>query len=181
MHALLLAFCCTVHGARSLTGGAPLSGAHVALHGPKTYTQVTDHRGNASFSPVAGTYNVDTAASGYTGVSIDLFLRDSAAVDVTLEPLDAPTLRTIGTVTVDGRLTPIRGVIPSVTVTRADMDRLGDNRVVDALMALPGQRLRAPMVAVPRRSAWCRCAVPIRRNHWLLWMVSCSTTATPAT
>jgi outer membrane cobalamin receptor len=144
MHALLLAFCCTVTVHVHTPAGAPLSGAHVALHGAKTYTQVTDRSGNASFSPEAGTYNVDTAASGYTGVSIDLFLRDSAAVDVTLEPLDAPTLRTIGTVTVDGRLTPIRGVIPSVTVTRADMDRLGDNRVVDALMALPGATFTRP-------------------------------------
>ncbi len=144
MHALLLAFCCTVTVHVHTPAGAPLSGAHVALRGPKTYTQVTDRSGNASFTADGGTYTVNTAASGYTGVTIDLFLRDTAAVDVTLEPLDAPTLRTIGTVTVDGRLTPIRGVIPSVTVTRADMDRLGDNRVVDSLMALPGATFTRP-------------------------------------
>lgn len=91
-----------------------------------------------------GSYQVDSSAEGYTGVSIDLFLRDAANVDVTLQPLDAPTLRTIGTVTVDGRLTPIRGVIPSVVVTRADMDRLGDNRAIDALMALPGATFTRP-------------------------------------
>lgn len=144
MHALLLAFCCTVTVHVHTPSGAPLSGAHVVLHGPKTYTQVTDNSGNAAFTAEGGTYNVDATASGYTGVSIDLFLRETAAVDVTLEPLDSPTLRTIGTVTVDGRLTPIRGVIPTAIVTRADMDRLGDDRVVDALMALPGATFTRP-------------------------------------
>ncbi len=144
MHALLLAVCCTVTVHVHTPTGTPLAGAQVALRGSKTYTKATDNSGNVAFSPEGGSYNVDATAQGYHGVSIDLFLRDRAAVDVTLEPLDAPTLRTIGTVTVDGRLTPIRGVIPSVTVTRADMDRLGDNRVVDALMALPGATFTRP-------------------------------------
>ncbi|HEX8806654.1 MAG TPA: TonB-dependent receptor, partial [Candidatus Aquilonibacter sp.] len=144
MHALLLAVCCTVTIHVHTSAGAPLAGAQVVLHGPNTYTEFTDKSGVARFTANAGTYNVDTSAQGYHGVSIDLFLRDSAAIDVTLEPLDAPTLRTIGTVTVDGRLTPIRGVIPTVTVTRADMDRLGNNRVIDALMALPGATFTRP-------------------------------------
>ena len=144
MHALLLAICCTVTVHVHTPAGAPLSGVQVVLHGAKTYTKATDNAGNVAFSPEGGAYNVDATASGYHGVSIDLFLHDTAAVDVTLEPLDAPTLRTIGTVTVDGRLTPIRGVIPTVSVTRADMDRMGDNRVVDALMALPGATFTRP-------------------------------------
>jgi outer membrane receptor protein involved in Fe transport len=145
MHIFLLAVCCTVAIHVHAPSGAPLAGAHIVLHGPQTQNASTDASGNASLTTTAGgSYQVDTSARGYMGVSIDLFLRDAASVDVTLEPLDAPTLRTIGTVTVDGRLTPIRGVIPSVTVTRADMDRLGDNRVVDSLMALPGATFERP-------------------------------------
>jgi outer membrane receptor protein involved in Fe transport len=144
MHALLLAFCCTVTVHVHTPTGAPLVGAHVSLNGTKTYARVTDNSGNVAFTPDGGSYHVDTSAKGYTGVSIDLDLKDSAAIDVTLEPLDAPTLRTIGTVKVDGRLTPIRGTLPSVTVTRADMDRLGEDRVIDSLLALPGATFTRP-------------------------------------
>jgi outer membrane receptor protein involved in Fe transport len=145
MHAFLLAVCCTVAIHVHNAAGAPLAGAQIVLHGPQTYSGTTDRSGSVSLTTTqGGSYRVDTSAKGYLGVSIDLFLRETASVDVTLEPLDAPTLRTIGSVTVDGRLTPIRGVIPSVTVTRADMDRLGDDRVVDALMALPGATFERP-------------------------------------
>jgi hypothetical protein len=139
MHMLLLAVCCTVTIHVQGPSGAPLAGAHVVMRGPQTTSTSTDSSGDATLTTTqSGTYQVDSSAEGYLGVSIDLFLTDVSKVNVVLEPLDAPTLRLIGTVTVDGRLTPIRGVIPSVTVSRADMDRLGDNRVVDALLALPG-------------------------------------------
>lgn len=144
MHAFLLAVCCTVTVHVHTPSGAPIAGAQVVMHGPHTYSASTDASGDVSLTTGGGTYQVDATAKGYTGVSIDLFLRDTAAVDVTLQPLDAPTLRVIGTVTVDGRLTPIRGAIPSVTVTRADMDRLGDDRAIDALMALPGATFTRP-------------------------------------
>lgn len=144
MHSLLLAFCCTVTVHVHTPSGAPLASAQVVMHGPRTYTASTDASGNASLTTLGGSYHVDTTAKGYVGVSIDLDLKETASVDVTLEPLDAPTLRTIGTVRVDGRLTPIRGTIPSITVTRADMDRLGDDRVIDALAALPGATFTRP-------------------------------------
>jgi outer membrane receptor protein involved in Fe transport len=144
MHALLLAFCCTVTVHVHTPTGAPLSGAAVKLDGAKTYTKLTDPSGNVAFTAQGGSYHVDATAQGFVGISIDLDLKETAAVDVTLEPLDAPTLRTIGTVRVDGRLTPIRGTIPSVTVTRADMDRLGEDRAIAALMALPGATFTRP-------------------------------------
>jgi len=144
MHAFLLAFCCTVAVHVHTPTGAPLANAQVVMHGPRTYAASTDARGDAAFTTLGGAYHVDTTAKGYLGVSIDLDLKEAASVDVTLEPLDAPTLRTIGTVRVDGRLTPIRGTIPSITVSREDMDRLGDDRVIDALAALPGATFTRP-------------------------------------
>jgi outer membrane receptor protein involved in Fe transport len=144
MHALLLAVCCTVTFHVHASSGAPLGGAHVVLHGSRAYAASTDSSGNTSVDADPGVYRVDTTARGYTGVSIDLDLKNASTVDVALQPLDAPTLRTIGTVTVDGRLAPIVGEIPSVAVSRPDMDRLGDNRVVEALEALPGATFTRP-------------------------------------
>ncbi len=144
MHALLLAICCTVTVHVHTPTGAPLAGAQVSLAGAKTSTKVTDNSGNVAFTAQGGSYHVDASAKGYVGVSIDLELKETAAIDVTLEPVDAPTLRTIGTVTVDGRLTPIRGTLPSVTITRADMERLGEDRVIDSLLALPGATFTRP-------------------------------------
>ena len=114
------------------------------MHGARVYSASTDSSGNVSVDADAGAYRVDATARGFVGVAIDLDLKNAANVDMALQPLDAPTLRTIGTVTVDGRLTPILGTIPSVTVSRPDMDRLGDNRVVEALEALPGATFTRP-------------------------------------
>jgi outer membrane receptor protein involved in Fe transport len=144
MHALLLAVCCSVTIHVHAPAGAPLAGAHIALHGASSSAASTDASGNATATLNPGAYRLDAVAKGYTGVSVDLDVKTSSAVDITLEPLDAPTLRTIGTVTVDGRLTPILGTLPSNTITRADMDLLGDDRVVDALQALPGATFTRP-------------------------------------
>jgi outer membrane receptor protein involved in Fe transport len=65
-------------------------------------------------------------------------------IQVALEPLDSPKLRQIGEVTADGRLTPIVGTIPSATITRSDLDRLGEDPIVDALQTLPGATFTRP-------------------------------------
>ncbi|MBD5636119.1 MAG: TonB-dependent receptor, partial [Candidatus Eremiobacteraeota bacterium] len=66
------------------------------------------------------------------------------SLQVELEPLDSPKLRQIGTVTVDGRLAPISGEIPSVAVSRAEFDALGDDRIIDGLKDLPGLTFARP-------------------------------------
>lgn len=144
MLGLLLAVCCTVTLHVHTAAGAPIAGAHVALHGPQSYASATDANGNATLQTDPGSYRLEASARGYNGISAAVFVHDSSAIDVALQPLDAPTLRTIGAVTVDGRLAPIQGAIPSVVVTRQSMDELGENRVVDALMALPGATFTRP-------------------------------------
>jgi outer membrane cobalamin receptor len=124
--------------------GAPLSGVHVTLHA-QSVTQTTSDAGGAfSLQAQPGDYQLDFSAKGYVSASIDINVDHDAKVDVALEPVDAPTLRTIAIVSIDGRLTPVRGAIPSVTVTRADMDRMGDDRLIDALMTLPGTTFTRP-------------------------------------
>ncbi len=144
MHALLLAVCCLVSGHVHAASGAPLAGARVVLRGPVTIVLSSDATGAIATHVSPGDYQVNAVANGYTPVSTDVKIDRDVALDFSLEPLDAPTLRTISVVTVDGRLAPNRGAIPSITVTRADMERLGDDRIVQALQTLPGATFARP-------------------------------------
>lgn len=144
MHSLLLAVCCTVTIHVHTNSGAPVAAAHVELHGAHSYASRADSRGDAVVQADPGSYELDASARGYHSVSASVFVHDDAKVDVALQQLDAPTLRTIATVTVDGRLAPISGEIPSVLVTRSEMDFMNESRVVDALQTLPGTTITRP-------------------------------------
>ncbi|MDE2483390.1 MAG: TonB-dependent receptor, partial [bacterium] len=74
----------------------------------------------------------------------DVKVDHDVALDITLEPLDAPTLRTIGHVTVDGRLAPLRGVIPAQDLSRADMARMGQTQITQSLLAVPSVTFARP-------------------------------------
>ncbi|HET9028914.1 MAG TPA: TonB-dependent receptor [Candidatus Aquilonibacter sp.] len=144
MHALLLAACCLISGNVHSGSGLPVSGARVSLHGAAARATASDASGSFSVSAPPGDYQMDVTARGYGSVTIDLKVDHDSKVEVELQPLDAPTLRTIGTVSVDGRLAPVRGTIPSVTVTRQDMERLGNDRVVQSLTAIPSVTFAYP-------------------------------------
>ncbi|HVA26635.1 MAG TPA: TonB-dependent receptor [Candidatus Baltobacteraceae bacterium] len=144
MHAFLLAACCLLTGHVHSAAGIPLAGVRIALHGATAASTRSDANGDFTIVAPPGDYRLDASAAGYGSVSIDLKLEADSTVDASLEALDAPTLRTIAAVTIDGRLTPIRGTIPAITITRADMDRAGDARVIDALATLPGATFAHP-------------------------------------
>jgi len=144
VYPIILAMCCLVTGNVHTQSGAPLAGAHIVLHGAVAQQTTTDAAGNFSITAGPGARNVDAAAQGYSPVTIALSLDHDTKLDVTLEPLDSPKLRQIGSVTVDGRLTPIAGTIPSTTLTRADFDRLGEDRVVEGLQAVPSATFARP-------------------------------------
>ena len=85
MHALLLAILLYRDGARSYVRPVrPSPAPTFRSHGAKTYAKVTDNSGNVAFTAEGGSYHLDATARGYAGVSIDLELKDTAAVDVTL-------------------------------------------------------------------------------------------------
>ena len=144
MLAVIVAACCLVSGHVNAPSGAPLVGAHVTT----TRTQATgtdsDSTGKFSLELPPGDYQVNITARGYASVSVDVTVDHDTAVAVTLEPLDAGTLRTIGTVSVDGRLTPIRGTVPSITLTRGDYERLGTDSVTEGLMSIPSVTFAHP-------------------------------------
>ena len=144
MQGLLLAVCCTVTIHVHAATGAPVASAHVALHGAQSYAATTDARGDATLQADPGSYRLDASARGYASAAADVFVHDAASVDVALQTLDAPTLRTIAAVTVNGRLAPNAGEIPSVLVTRSEMDFMNENRMVDALQTLPGTTITRP-------------------------------------
>jgi outer membrane receptor protein involved in Fe transport len=144
MHALLLATCCLVSGNVHAISGAAIVGARAELHGTAGAATTTDAHGDFHLTVSPGTYRLTAAADGFAPVTIALEVDRDAAIGVALEPLDSPKLRPIGAVTVDGRLTPILGTIPSVTISRSDLDHLGDDRIVDGLQAIPSATFTRP-------------------------------------
>lgn len=141
----LVAACCLLSGFVHSFAGEPLAGARISLHARDVRaTAVSDARGRFSISAVPAQYQVDASERGYQSASVLVALDRDRSIDIALEPVNAPTLRTIAVVTVDGRLTPILGTIPSVTVTRADYDRLGYDRVVQGLQAVPSATFAHP-------------------------------------
>lgn len=145
MHPLILAACCLVSGHIHTAEGDPIAHARVVLHGTTNVETTSDSRGEFSVHADPGTYAMDATVRGYSSVSVTRISIDhDVTLDVALEPLDAPTLRTIGTVYVDGRLAPIQGAVPSIALTRADYARLGQQRAVEGLMAIPSVTFSHP-------------------------------------
>jgi outer membrane receptor protein involved in Fe transport len=144
MHVLLLAVCCLISGNVHAQSGQPLAYASISVRGPVTARTSSDAHGNFSLSEPVGSYLVSASAGGYAPMTIGLQLQHDVTLEIALEPLNSPQLRQIGTVTVNGRLAPIVGAIPSIDVARADLDLLGDSRVVDGLMALPSVTFERP-------------------------------------
>jgi outer membrane receptor protein involved in Fe transport len=144
VHSILLAACCLISGNVHAASGAPLAGARVTLQGSAQQRTSTDAHGDFSFAAAPGAYRLETAVQGYAAVRVAVTADHDVQVQVALEPLDSPTLRQVGHVTVDGRLAPIVGTIPAIDLTRADFDRFGEDRIVEGLQALPGATFSRP-------------------------------------
>lgn len=143
MHSIALVLCCIVSGNVHTQSGAPLADVRVAIQGNVVRT-TSDRTGAFSLKSDPGDVTLTAAVAGYAPVTVALHVRKNTTVDITLEPLDAAELRLIGRVTVDGRLVPIEGVIPSITLGRADFERLGEDRVVQGLQAIPSVTFAHP-------------------------------------
>lgn len=145
MPSFLLSLCCVVSGIVRAASGQPLLDATIVLHGASTARTTSDAAGAFSLRAKAGTYELRAADRGYAAVSVGpIDLTRDVRVEVALEPLDSPKLRTIGSVTVDGRLARITGTIPSVELTRADFDRAGESRIVEGLLQVPSLDVQYP-------------------------------------
>jgi outer membrane cobalamin receptor len=135
--------CCGISGTVHSADGAPLR-ARVQLAGPSSAAIETDANGRFSATVPPGAYRVTIAAPGYEGAQTDVIVHEGQRIDVALEPIGAGRLREIGRVTVDGRLAVARTTVPSREISRAELDALGYERVVDALAAIPSLTLTRP-------------------------------------
>lgn len=141
---IIAALCCLVAGRIHAASGAPLANALLVLEGPTETRTHSDAQGGFTLTAPPGSYLLSASAQGYVPVTIGLPLNHDVHIDVAMESLDSPRLRQIGTVTVDGRLQPIRGTLPSIDLTRQDFERMGDARIVDGLEALPSVTFSRP-------------------------------------
>lgn len=139
------AACCLLSGNVHSSAGVPVANARISLLGTSVTTVESNATGSFSITLPRGQYQFQASASGYTPASIgSLTIDHDTRFDVTLKPLNSPEFRIIGSVRVDGKLALPRDVAPSADINRSDMERLGYDRVVNALAAVPSLTFAHP-------------------------------------
>ncbi|MFY9719448.1 MAG: TonB-dependent receptor [Candidatus Cybelea sp.] len=150
MFAALIAACCLVGGTVHTPTGAPIAHAQITLRGPQTASALTDSKGAFSSEVPPGSYVMTVVARGFAPVSVNTGpIAEGSRLNVVLEPSDAPKLRTIGQVTVNGGFTLDRNVIPEMDVSRSQMDALGYTQVLEALQQVPSVVIQHPDAGAP--------------------------------
>lgn len=145
MLGFLLAVCCLISGHVSAANGVPIAHAHVILEGPKHLEASSEATGDFAVEAPPGHYRLTASAQGFASVTVDTGnIASDSRIDVTLEAEDAPKLRTIGTVTVNGGLTLQRNVIPEAEISRRQMDALGYTNVIESLGQVPSVVIQHP-------------------------------------
>jgi outer membrane cobalamin receptor len=141
----LLAVCCTISGDVRATSGTPLAKADVVATSAGATRQTTsDASGRFTLTAPPGTYRIAASERGFAPITVAIDANRDVSLQLSLEPLDSPKLRPIGAASADGRLLPIAGAIPSIPVTRAEFDAVGDDRIVEGLQELPGATFTRP-------------------------------------
>jgi len=135
--------CCGISGTVHSADGAPLR-ANVQLAGPSRATADSDANGRFSVTVPAGAYRITIVSPGYAVAVTDVVVHEGERIDVALEPIGAGRLREIGRVSVDGRLAVPHTTVPSREISRAELDALGYDRVIEALAGIPSVTLTRP-------------------------------------
>src|ERR1035437_1271316 len=135
--------CCGISGTVHSADGAPLR-AHVQLAGPSRAAVDSDANGRFSATVPAGAYRITIVSPGYAAAQTDVVVHEGERIDVAREPLGTGRLREIGRVIVDGRLAVQRTTVPSREISRAELDALGYDRVVEALAGIPSVKVTRP-------------------------------------
>lgn len=132
------AACCLLTGQVHNPAGGPLSNARIGVSGDRVRALTTDAAGRFATELPLGGYAISVSASGYRSAEIGpLEVHRDEVLDVTLEPIDSPRLRLIGSVSVNGTSTLARAAVPEVDLSRAHMEREGADRVIDSLAEVP--------------------------------------------
>jgi outer membrane receptor protein involved in Fe transport len=138
MHGLLVAACCLIGGNVHTPSGAPIAHAQLVIDGTKRVETSSDAKGNFAVAVPPGRYTITAVARGYVPVQADTgIVGGDTRIDIVLEPVDSPKLRTIGEVQVNGGFALVRNVIPEMDVLRSQMDALGYENVLEGLQQVP--------------------------------------------
>ncbi len=150
MHELLIAACCLIAGNVHTPAGAPVVRAQLVVDGTKRVETSTDPKGDFSVAVPPGCYTVTAVARGYVPVQADTGdVAGDTRLDIVLEPVDSPKLRTIGEVRVNGGFALVRNVIPEAEVSRSQMDALGYDNVLEGLQQVPSVVIHSPDAGAP--------------------------------
>jgi vitamin B12 transporter len=134
-----------VSGTVHAPSGAPIAQAQIVLRGASAQQATSDSAGRFSLQADPGTYRLNASRAGFAPITVSpVQVNGDTTVDVVLEPSDSPQLRTIGSVTVNGRLARISGAIPSVTLTRSDLERTAVDRISEGLLDIPSLDIQYP-------------------------------------
>lgn len=145
MPVLIAAVCCLLSGSIHTPAGEPIAGTQIVLQGNVSERAVSDAAGDFSLHADPGTYRLSASRRGYAPITVSpVDISSNTSLDIVLEPVDSPQLRTIGSVTVNGRLVRISGAIPSVTLTRSDLERTGSDRITEGLLDVPSLDVQYP-------------------------------------
>jgi len=138
--------CCTLSGLVHGPAGVPLPNATITLQQePSRVVARSDTSGHFSIHVEPGSYILIAHADGYAIADVGpIDVRKDVSADVALEPADSQHLRPIGEVTVDGRLALSRSTVPSVQISRRDLEQLGFARVIEALPDVPSLTMPRP-------------------------------------
>lgn len=142
---LLLAICCLISGHVSAPSGAPIANARVNLEGVRSSVARSDASGAFAVHVGPGSYRIYTTAEGYSPAAGGPFAVDhDTAIEVTLQPFDTPELRVISSIRVDGKLALGRNAVPSVDISRTDMEQFGFDRITQGLLQVPSVTFARP-------------------------------------
>lgn len=146
MGSSLLAACCLLSGHVCASSGKAVSGAEiVVIENGVTRSTRTNAAGNFAIRVTPGHVVIVTTAQGFKNVDVGpIDVRQDERIDVALGAVDAPTLRAIATVSVNGSQTGVHEFIPNVVLDRASLDQLGAQRIIEGLAQVPSVTFARP-------------------------------------
>ncbi len=157
--AAIAAICCAVTGTVHAPGGSPVVDALVAVSGAPAVR--SDAMGHFALRVVMGARRFVVSADGFGATTIGrIDVHDGTSIDITLEPLSPGSLRTIGSVVVDGLLALSHATIPYRTLARTTIDAIGVQRVPDALGQVSSLTLPRPDSGAPSAVAFAALRGP---------------------
>ncbi len=143
---LAAALCCLIHGRVQTRSGLPVAGAaFTVLDGRSEDHTISDARGDFSIRVNPGSVIVVVVAQGFKSAEIGpMRVAGDETLDITLVTADTAALRTIATATVNGAQTNVYQFVPSVDVTRSQLDQMGFSTVTQGLADIPSVTFARP-------------------------------------